>query len=477
MTTLIIGLAYLVLASSLGFEPAPRRPIQYPFAFGAFALFLAVGPPALAIVALAALIGLVLRWPRRRRRGIGQAGPGALVLVAATVLVGIGFACVAARLLHVGYPLPLRGGRALGLYLIVQGGGYVVFVAAKELGAALADGLAGAARGLLPAARTRSAATIYGAGFVLGAPIQLAAHALYDAASPWPWTLALGWAFVINSVLGRQLERMRRQHELVDKLRRQRRMAAIGEMTARVLHHTRHQMGLVGMIAHQIARHLEKCPDAVAQPIRQELTKLAAVREDLQQALSGDLGAGAATTTADAPDTHRSYETLIRTQVALLQPLADERAVEIRVEVAAGASARLGPAKPVRLAQAFLNVLENAISAASRRVTVELGHKGAAVLITVSDDGPGMDPALLARATEPFVTTKTGGSGMGLAITRAVVEEEEGELVLENGAGGGLVVQLRLPVLSTRSRSARAAPPAASDRERRASAGSASRGS
>ncbi|HEX9102581.1 MAG TPA: HAMP domain-containing sensor histidine kinase, partial [Polyangia bacterium] len=332
------------------------------------------------------------------------------------------------------------------------------------------------ARALPPAARRRSAATIYGAGFVLGAPIQLAAHALYDADALVPWTVALGWALVINGVLGRQLERMRRQNELVDKLRRQRRLAAIGEMTARVLHHTRHQMGLVGMIAHQIARHLDDCPDAAAQPIREELVKLAAVREDLQQALSGDLG-GAAPAAVDAAEAHRSYETLIRTQAALLQPLAAERAVEIRVEVAGDVSARLGPNKPVRLAQAFLNVLENAVSAAARRVTVALGRQGGAVTITVSDDGPGMAPALLLRATEPFVTTKAGGSGMGLAITRAVVEEEEGELVLANGADGGLVVQLKLPLLSTRSRSARAALPAASDHVRPASAGSASRGS
>lgn len=471
MTTHLIGLGFLVLASSLGFQAAPGRPIQYPFAFGAFALFLAVGPSALGVVALATGAGLLLRWPRQRRRGIGQAGPAALVLVAAAVSAGIVVAGGLARLLHVTYPLPMGGARAPLVYLMVQGGAYVTFVLVKELGGALGDGFAG--RG---GPRPRGALTIYGAGFVLGAPIQLAAHALYGAAQPLPWTIALGWTFVINAVLGRQLERMRRQNDLVDKLRRQRRLAAIGEMTARVLHHTRHQMGLVGMIAHQIARHLDGCPEAAAHPIREELTKLVAVREDLQQALTGDLG-DSVPPAVDASVAHRSYETLIRTQTALLQPLAAERAIDVHVEVAADVSARIGPHKPVTLAQAFLNVLENAISAATQGVTVQLGRQGGVVTITVSDDGPGMAPSLLARATEPFVTTKAGGSGMGLAITRAVVEEEDGELHIANGAERGLVVQMRLPLIGTRSRSGRAAPPGASDPARRAPAGSASRDS
>jgi signal transduction histidine kinase len=65
-------------------------------------------------------------------------------------------------------------------------------------------------------------------------------------------------------------------------------------------------------------------------------------------------------------------------------------------------------------------------------------------LLSVRDDGPGMDGELLLRATELFVTTKPNGTGMGLAITRAVVEEEDGLLEIENGAGGGLVVRMRL---------------------------------
>ena len=347
-----------------------------------------------------------------------------------------------------------------------------MFVLAKELGGALGDGLAATRR-----PRARGVLTIYVAGFVLGAPIQLAAHALYDAAQPLPWAIALGWTFVINAVLGRQLERMRRHNEVFDRLRRQRRLVAIGEMTARVLHHTRHQMGLVGMIAHQIARHLDGLSRSGGQPDPAGADQ--AGRGARRSAAGAHRRSGRFGGTGRAPRRSRTDRT--RRSSARRRRCCSRWPPSARSTFTSRSPptlpTRIGPNKPVPLAQAFLNVLENAISAATRRVTVQLGRQGGVVTITVSDDGPGMEPSLLARATEPFVTTKAGGSGMGLAITRAVVEEEDGELHIANGAAGGLVVQMRLPLIGTRSRSGRAAPPGASGPARREPAESASRDS
>ena len=459
-----IGFGFLVLASSLAFQAMPGRPVQYPFAFGAFALFLVVGPDAIWIVVAATGVGMLLHRSGRS----GATGPA---LVGGAVSLGLLVGAALGRLLHVDYPLPVDGAQTLLRFGVVQGSAYVTFVLAKELGnsfLARPQATSGA-----PAGDTLA---LYVAGFVLGAPIQLAAHTLYRQAHPLPWTFALFWALLVNRVLGRQFARMRWQNELGEKLRRKERLVAIGEMTARVLHHTRHQMGLVGMIAHQIGRHLDGVAEAAATPIRQELTKLAAVREDLQHALTVDLG-DATPLSTEAQPAHPSYETLIRAQSALLQPLASERAVEVSVVVAGDLFPLIGPNNPVKLAQAFLNVLENAISAARSRVTVRLERDGTSLVIGVYDDGPGMDPALLMRATDPFVSTKPGSSGMGLAITRAVVEEEEGELEIANRSGGGLAVMMRLPALSTRSRSAPPGSPAGSGPARRAPARSASRGS
>ena len=70
-------------------------------------------------------------------------------------------------------------------------------------------------------------------------------------------------------------------------------------------------------------------------------------------------------------------------------------------------------------------------------------------MVTVADDGPGMPPADLARATERFFRGETArstpGSGLGLALVQAVVQLHGGELRLE-GANPGLSARLLLPV-------------------------------
>jgi len=83
--------------------------------------------------------------------------------------------------------------------------------------------------------------------------------------------------------------------------------------------------------------------------------------------------------------------------------------------------------------------------AARRGVRVDAATRDGGLVLSVVDDGPGMQREVLARATEPFVTTKPDGTGMGLAIARAAVGEEGGALRLANGQTGGLRVELIFP--------------------------------
>src|SRR5262249_12046561 len=132
-----------------------------------------------------------------------------------------------------------------------------------------------------------------------------------------------------------------------------------------------------------------------AQAITEQMTKLRAVQEDLSQALALDLGKPTRAAGAAA-----SYEQLVRGEVARVSPLAAERNVAVRVEVAPGVNGAR-PRSAEKLRQAFLNVLDNAIAAARSEVTVVLSVERDRLLLTVSDDGPGMDEELLPRATEP----------------------------------------------------------------------------
>jgi len=65
--------------------------------------------------------------------------------------------------------------------------------------------------------------------------------------------------------------------------------------------------------------------------------------------------------------------------------------------------------------------------------------------IIIEDDGIGMTPETLARAFEPFYTTKAKGTGLGLAICRRIVESHGGTISLESKPGRGTCVTVELP--------------------------------
>jgi len=67
-------------------------------------------------------------------------------------------------------------------------------------------------------------------------------------------------------------------------------------------------------------------------------------------------------------------------------------------------------------------------------------------VITVADTGPGFARDLLERGLEPRVSTKKGGSGLGLVICQRIVHDHGGAIDLQNRADGGALVTLRLPV-------------------------------
>ena len=103
-----------------------------------------------------------------------------------------------------------------------------------------------------------------------------------------------------------------------------------------------------------------------------------------------------------------------------------------------------------QLRQVIHNLVTNAQDAltdvAIPQVTVRIQQDGRRVVIRVADNGPGFAPATLARAFEPYVTTKAKGTGLGLAIVRKIVEEHHGEVRLANRDEGGAEITLRLPV-------------------------------
>lgn len=96
-----------------------------------------------------------------------------------------------------------------------------------------------------------------------------------------------------------------------------------------------------------------------------------------------------------------------------------------------------------------LNLVENAIQAAGRDVLlkVHLYQRDNSLRLSISDNGPGMSAETLARLGEPFFTTKTTGTGLGLAVVKAVAKAHQGELLLRSRPGVGTCATLILPLI------------------------------
>ncbi|MDF3194606.1 MULTISPECIES: PAS domain-containing sensor histidine kinase [unclassified Pseudomonas] len=96
-----------------------------------------------------------------------------------------------------------------------------------------------------------------------------------------------------------------------------------------------------------------------------------------------------------------------------------------------------------------LNLIENAIQAGGReaRLKIHLYQRGETLRLCISDNGPGIDSATLARLGEPFFTTKTTGTGLGLAVVKAVARAHQGDVQLRSRPGRGTCAIITLPLL------------------------------
>ena len=142
---------------------------------------------------------------------------------------------------------------------------------------------------------------------------------------------------------------------------------------------------------------------------------------------------------------------LVRETVEFLSMLAHGRKVELRSQVTADALPILGDR--VQLQQAILNLVVNGIDAMkdmpseNRIIGIETSRAEKFAELSVSDRGPGIPEEKLKQVFDPFYTTKAEGMGMGLSITRTIIEAHHGLILAKNRDHGGASFRIRLPLV------------------------------
>jgi len=129
------------------------------------------------------------------------------------------------------------------------------------------------------------------------------------------------------------------------------------------------------------------------------------------------------------------------------QVLAAERNVTLKVAALPEVTLRADGEKLVRV---FINLVANAVRHAAQEVRIEAGIQNGAVCVAVRDDGAGFTGEDLRHLWERFYKGARGGSGLGLPIARAIVEEHGGSIRAGNMPGGGAEIEVTLPVENQR---------------------------
>src|SRR5437870_4747347 len=225
-------------------------------------------------------------------------------------------------------------------------------------------------------------------------------------------------------------------------------LAAIGELAARIAHEIRNPVTAARSLAQQLARE----PDSrFAAEHRLILGELERVERQVAALLRFARREDFRFEPVDLSE-------LARTTLEGFRPRLEAGGVTLELELADGVTAR---ADREKLRQVLVNLLENALDAMTAEaagprtlsVAVTNGHGAAA--LEVPDSGPGVPPDALPHLFEPFFSTKPSGTGLGLAIARRTVEAHGGRIAVRAGSGRGLTVSVELPLAGEGARGRR----------------------
>lgn len=227
--------------------------------------------------------------------------------------------------------------------------------------------------------------------------------------------------------------------ELQRRVARSEQLAALGAMAARLAHE-------LGTPLHSVAGHLdlllaeEELPDAARERIAivaREVDRLGRlIRANLRQLR-----------TSEAAVQPTDVNALVDSVLVMMQPVLDAHGITVARDFDADAHEEFS-CDALQVEQALVNLVQNAVDAMSGGGTLSLTTRrvGRGRLISVADDGVGVEEENLDRLFEPFYSTKSqsGGCGLGLVICREVARNHGGNIVLDSKPGLGTVVTLTL---------------------------------
>lgn len=282
---------------------------------------------------------------------------------------------------------------------------------------------------------------------VIGGPWGIVAFNLLIVGIVGGLTALLAEAYrrsrVRQAALNRELEQAHDESlRLNTEIQRSARLSVLGEGIASIAHELNNAMnvvvGHVSLVQHRRAElspaaadHLDKALQGCENATRILRSALDSVREGSREKRPVSL-----------PE-------IARRTVDLKAHELRREAIAVRLAFAEGFPDVLGVS--FQLQQVLLNLVTNAQHAlratdAPRSIEISGAADGGHAVIEVRDSGPGIPPDVLPKIFQPFFTTKSEGTGLGLAVSAAIIRDHGGALAADNRPEGGAVFRIRLPL-------------------------------
>jgi len=219
------------------------------------------------------------------------------------------------------------------------------------------------------------------------------------------------------------------------------RSAAWGEVARRLAHEIKNPLTPIQLSAERLQHKLADKLDPDARELLERATRTIVNQVEAMKNMVNDFRDYA----RSPPPQLRALD--LNALVSEVLVLYETSQVRVSAELAADLPRVAGDQTQLR--QVIHNLLANAADALQEETRPEIlvatRQEGNAVLLSVRDNGGGFPPQILARAFEPYVTTKARGTGLGLAIVKKIIDEHHGEIRIANRAPRGAEVTIRLP--------------------------------
>ncbi len=226
------------------------------------------------------------------------------------------------------------------------------------------------------------------------------------------------------------------------------RLASLGELAGSIAHEINNPLAIISESAGWLHSHLERYPDlppGLESDMQLALDKIESAVERARR-ISHNFLRFARSPEAMVRET--DLRDLIAEVVDLTNKTATNSEVRLVISTSSGDSLRVST-DPYQLRQVLLNLVTNAIQAVppGGRVSLQLGGDDQEFMITIDDNGPGIPEENIERIFEPFFTTKPDGqgTGLGLAVSRGIVERLGGRIEVDSRPGEGCTFRVALP--------------------------------